>query len=61
MALKSIVIEADAADETKAEDDINTALDSSGITGSQFIQAITIGYQINNQTATIVIFYDDGT
>lgn len=61
MALKSLVIEADASEADRAEDDINTAIATAGITPTQFIQAVTIGFQDSNKTAVVIIFYDDGT
>lgn len=54
--VQSVVVEVDA---NNIEESINTVLNTLGLSSSQFLQALTIQFGEKNQTAKIVIFYDE--
>jgi hypothetical protein len=61
MAVKTRVIEVSAKDATDAQTAINAVLTANPIAITSYLEAIVIALKEKNQTALIVIFYDDGT
>lgn len=61
MAVKSLVIEVNAESAAAAEQSINDVLTATPIAATDYLEAITIAFKEKNQTAMIVIWYDDGT
>lgn len=61
MAVKSLVLEVNASSPAEAQASINAVLTATPIAIVDYLESITIAYKEKNQTAMIVIWYNDGT
>lgn len=61
MAVKSLVIEVNASSAQEAQSTVNSVLTTTPISATSFLESIVISFQETNQTAMIVIWYDDGS
>ena len=56
----SVVIDVQSNSAAVAQTSINTVLTSLAIPAANFLFAITLKYEQKNQTAQIIVFYDNG-
>ena len=61
MAVKTRVLEIVTTDPVEAQAQINAELTSLPMSSAEYIESLVVAFQEKNQTAFIVIWYDDGT